>query len=121
MKKKTKTSEFGKRLAYFRKAKGLTQGELGEKVGVSYRVIAYYEGETKYPPSRIIVPLSKALGITTDELLGVKKTKNDFDPRNASLWRKLKVVENLPKKDQKAILHYIEMVTKNREVDQKSM
>jgi transcriptional regulator with XRE-family HTH domain len=57
MKKENSMSDFGKRLAYYRKARGLTQGELGEKVGVSYRVIAYYEGETKRPPARLIVPL----------------------------------------------------------------
>jgi transcriptional regulator with XRE-family HTH domain len=120
MKKETAISEFGKRLAYYRKARGLTQGELGEKVGVSYRVIAYYEGETKYPPARLIVPLARTLGITTDELLGIKETKKDFDIRNAALRRKLKVVESLPKKDRKAILHYINMVAKNRGLNQKA-
>jgi len=31
-------NDFGKKLADFRKAKGLTQKELGEKIGVSNRV-----------------------------------------------------------------------------------
>jgi len=120
MKNKTNKSEFGKRLTYYRKAKGLTQAELGEKVGVSYRVIAYYEGETQYPPARLIVPIAKALEISTDELLGMKESKTDFDPENSALRRNLKLVERLPKTDQKAILHYIKMIAKNRKVDQKS-
>lgn len=120
MKKKTNISEFGKRLARLRKAKGLTQAQLGDLVGVSNRVIAYYEKETKYPPARLIVPLAKALGVSTDELLGIKETKTDFDPAKAALWRKLKVVETLPQIDQKAILHYIKTIAKNRQADQKA-
>jgi transcriptional regulator with XRE-family HTH domain len=120
MKKKTTVNGFGRRLAYYRKAKGLTQQALGESVGVSNRVIAYYEGETDYPPAHLIVPLATALGITTDELLGIAKTKSNFDPQNAALWRRLKIVEELPRKDQKAILHYITMVANNRGINQKT-
>lgn len=120
MKKTSNTSEFGKRLARLRKAKGLTQSQLGDLVGVSYRVIAYYEKETQYPPSRLIIPLATALGVSADELLGIKETDSDFDPAKAALWRRLKVVETLPQTDQKAILHYIKTIAKNREADQKS-
>ena len=120
MKGKTTINGFGERLAYYRKAVGLSQKDLGEKVGVSNRVIAYYEGETNYPPAHLIVPLARTLGITTDELLGVKETKKDFDTRNASLMRKLRLVESLPKSDQKAIIHYITMTAKNRGLNQRS-
>jgi transcriptional regulator with XRE-family HTH domain len=120
MKKKSNTSEFGKRLTRLRKAKGLTQAQLGDLVGVSNRVIAYYEKETQYPPSRLIIPLAKALEVSSDELLGMKEVKIDFDPDKAALWRKLKVVEALPQIDQKAILHYIKTIAKNREIDQKT-
>ena len=119
MKKKTTTSEFGKRLTDFRKAKGLTQKELGEKVNVSNRVIAYYEKETDYPPAHLIVPLAGALNVTTDELLGRIKPKKDIDTRNAALWKKLKVLETLPQKDKKAILHYIDMIVKNQQLNKK--
>ena len=122
MKRKTTIDGFGKRLASYRRAKGLTQHALGEKVGVSNRVVAYYEGETDYPPAHLIVPLASALGISTDELLGMSESKEDFGPANAALWRKLKLVESLSKRDQKAILHYIDMIAQtrglNREVGQ---
>jgi len=51
MKQTSTIEDFGKRLSDLRKALGLTQKQLGEKVGVSNRVIAYYEGETDYPLS----------------------------------------------------------------------
>jgi transcriptional regulator with XRE-family HTH domain len=120
MKKASNKSEFGKRVARLRKAKGLTQAQLGELVGVSNQLIAYYEKETRYPPSRLIVPLAKALGISADELLGIKEAKTEFNPAKAALWRKLKVVENLPQIDPKAILHYIKTAANNRQADQKA-
>ena len=101
-------------------AKGLTQQTLSEKIGVSGRVIAYYESETDYPPAHLIVPLAQALEVTTDELLGVSGSKEDLDPQNAALWRKLKVIEKLPPKDQKAVLHYINMIIKARGINQKA-
>lgn len=120
MKKNSNSSEFDERLARYRKAKGLTQAQLGDFVGVSYRVIAYYEKETQYPPSRLVVPLAKALGVSSDERLSIKEAKTDFDPDKAALWEKLKGVGSLPQIDQKAILHYIKTIAKNREADQKA-
>ena len=35
-------------------------------------------------------------------------------------WRKLKIIEDFPQIDQKAILHYIKTIAKNREADQKA-
>jgi transcriptional regulator with XRE-family HTH domain len=113
--KQTSTIEgFGKRLADLRKAMGLTQKELGERVGVSNRVIAYYEGETDYPPAHLIEPLAKALKVSSDELLGLKRIKQQLNPEHAALWRRLKKIEALPKRDQKALLHYLDaLVSKN--------
>ncbi|MEW6068543.1 MAG: helix-turn-helix transcriptional regulator [Nitrospirota bacterium] len=105
-------TDFGKRLAALRKEQGLTQTQLGEKVGVSCRVIAYYEGETNYPPAHLIEPLAKALNVSTDELLGVKALKQQRDPQHAALWRRLKKIESLPKRDQKALLHYLDALVK---------
>ena len=110
MKKNSTALDFGKRLAKFRRAKGLTQQDLGDNVGVSRRVIAYYEGETNYPPAHLIVPLSKALGVSSDELLGMKQTQELRSPEFASLWRKLKVVETFNEQDKKAVLHYVKTI-----------
>jgi transcriptional regulator with XRE-family HTH domain len=112
MKRESTIKDFGKRLADLRKAAGLTQKQLGKKVGVSYWIIAYYEGETNYPPAHLIAPLAKALRVSTDELLGIKNIKQQRDPQLAALWRRLKKIETLPKKDQKALLHYLDALVK---------
>ena len=100
--------DFGKRLAKIRKSRGLTQTELGEKVGVSYRVIAYYEGETDQPPGSLIVDLSRVLDVTTDELLGVKPYKQETDPKTARLMKRLKRITELSPANQRSVLRHLE-------------
>jgi transcriptional regulator with XRE-family HTH domain len=111
--------DFGKRLANMRKASGFTQQQLGEKVGVSKRVIAYYEGETDYPPTHLIATLAKALSVSTDELLGLKQTKETLSPNLASLWRRLKVIENFSEKEKKSVLQYVEIIAEKHKPQQK--
>ena len=120
MKREPTTINFGKRLATLRKAAGLTQQQLGDQIGVSRRVIAYYEGETNYPPAHLILPLAEALKVSTDELLDANKTKQLLDPKFASLWRKLKVLEALPDRDRKAVMHYVEALAEKNKTHSKT-
>lgn len=72
--KKTKSGNnqsFGQRLAQIRKAKGLSQGELGARIGISQRIMHHYENKAEYPPTGKIIELTQALDINVDELLGV--------------------------------------------------
>ena len=112
MKRPSTIQGFGKRLATMRKVAGLTQKQLGEKIGVSNRVVHYYETETNHPPAHFIEPLASAFKVSTDELLGIKSVKQQLDTQHAALWRRLKAVETLPKRDQKALLHYLDALTK---------
>lgn len=112
MKTNSTIKNFGKRLTELRKAKGLTQTELGNKIGVSKRVLSYYEGVSKYPPTHLIVPMAKTLHVSTDELLGVKGIKPQLDPEYAALWRRLKKAENLSIRDRKALLRVLDALVK---------
>lgn len=109
MKKKT-TEAFGDRLAKIRKSRGLTQTELGDKVGVTLRVISYYENESGQPPGSILADLSKVLDVSVDELLGVKPVKSKSDPKKARLRKRLMKAERLSPTDQRAVLKYIDML-----------
>jgi len=62
-------ADFGTRLVALRKAARLTQEELATRIGVSRRVIAYYEGETEYPPTHILPRLAEVLGVSLGKLL----------------------------------------------------
>ena len=71
--KKRPDSDFGKRLVALRRARGLTQVQLAEAIGATQRAISYYETEASYPPAPVVVDLARGLGVTTDELFGLKK------------------------------------------------
>lgn len=96
---------FGPRLARLRKSRGLTQAELGDKVGVSYRMIAHYERVDAQPPGAILPDLARALGVTTDTLLGLEPLNEEADPKTARLLKRLQRVQELPAPDQRALLN----------------
>lgn len=62
----------GKRIAMLRKEKGLTQEQLAEKVGVSAQAVSKWENDQSCPDITLLPLLADILGVTVDELLGVK-------------------------------------------------
>lgn len=56
-----------------RKAHGMSQEELGEKLGVSRQTISKWEGGTAYPDMLNLMTISDFFGITTDELINGKE------------------------------------------------
>lgn len=61
--------KIGKLIAELRKKQGLTQQDLGDKVGVGFKAVSKWECGTTLPDITIINEVSKILGISTDELL----------------------------------------------------
>jgi transcriptional regulator with XRE-family HTH domain len=108
--KKYGETRFGERLQTIRKARGLTQVELAATAGTTQRAISYYETEAGFPPAPAVIDLAKALGVTTDELLGAKAPKverlND-DSETRRLWKRFQQVATLPERDQKAVIRLI--------------
>ena len=56
-----------------RKAKGLTQVELAEKLFVSEKTISKWECGKGFPDTSLVLPLCEVLGISANELLSGKK------------------------------------------------
>ena len=100
-------ASFGKRLAALRRGAGYTQQELADALNVTRRMIAYYEGETEYPPAALLPDLAQALRVSTDELLGVKPVKQTVKV-NRRLQRRVQQFDQLPKRDQEALLRTID-------------
>ena len=59
----------GESIRHHRKRLSLTQLELAQRVGVSVQAISKWETSTGLPDIAMAVPLARALGTTTDELL----------------------------------------------------
>ena len=60
----------GEIIRELRKQQKITQEELAEQIGVTPQAISRWERDVGYPDITQIVPLSKALGVSTDEILG---------------------------------------------------
>lgn len=62
---------FGDRLRKLREEAGLTQAELGQTIGVSDRVVGYYEANDRFPKKpETLQKISEVFNVSTDFLLG---------------------------------------------------
>ena len=59
----------GKQILALRKIKGMTQNELGEKLGVSFQAVSKWERGETLPDTAILPDLADALETTADNLL----------------------------------------------------
>lgn len=62
---------FGDKIKQLREQYGMTQNELGKLIGVSDRVLGYYEANERFPRKQeIIVKLANVFNVSVDYLLG---------------------------------------------------
>jgi transcriptional regulator with XRE-family HTH domain len=112
---------FGARLASLRKAAGYTQQQLADEIGVSRRMVAYYETESEHPPANLLVDLARVLNTSTDELLGLTDAKRNkptaISPR---LERRVKQIERLAPKSKQQLLGLIDTFIAAEQVKRKA-
>lgn len=63
----------GKRIAMFRKEKGLKQEELADLVNLSPQAISKWENDQTCPDISLLPELARIFGVTVDELLSGKQ------------------------------------------------
>jgi len=102
----------GKRLARLRREHGLTQKELAEKVGVTRSVIMDYERNKNHLYDEVIIRISIAFGISSDELLGLKQTPQKEYPSKLKIIKRLQKIEKLPINKQKKVLENLDIYLK---------
>ena len=71
------TAKIGAFLASLRKEKGLTQEQLGEKMGVSNKTVSRWETGNYLPPVEMLQQLSSFYGITINEILSGERLSED--------------------------------------------
>ena len=99
------TQQFGKFIAEQRKAKGYTQKELAEKLGVTDKAISRWENGHGYPDIVLLEPLAKELEITVVELMHSKRNDSaDFAPQKVD----------------EAISNAIDITISNRKLERKT-
>ena len=71
----TERERMALRLIEYRKRIGMSQVEFSKKLGKAQSVVCAWEKGQTSPDSDMIVPISKVLGITPNELCGQADTK----------------------------------------------
>ena len=104
MKGEQEIYDFGVRLKKLRKENGLTQKEVGARLGVTAHTIGTYENNSKVPPISRLVKLANLYRTSTDFILG----QTD---------KQIICVDDLPMSKQEMI---VEIVSAIREEHQKS-
>jgi len=103
-------TEFSHRLAErivaMRKAKGMTQTDVANKLGIAQQSYARYEaGQRRFPVS-IMPTLADALDTSVEELLGIEAKGKPG--RTSKLEKRFEKIRGLPKKDQQFILEMLD-------------
>ena len=117
-KKVPPSSPFGERLLALRRERGLTQTQLAEMIGSSQRAISSYETVAEFPPTSVVVEIAHALGVSADDLLGVRTPKSRRsiadEPEVRRLWKKFQLVLALPEKDRRAVIRLVNSLVATR-------
>jgi len=104
-----KRTPFGMRLSLARKARGLSQFDLGIKAGLSQRTIVRYERDFLGPSIKAINKIAKALNVSTNFLLGGSTSRTNKGDVKPYLLKHFNMLQELPPKEQKKILDMIEI------------
>lgn len=105
----------GARLSRLRKAVGLTQVELADRVGIIQALVSAHELDKLKLSAEMAVRYAKVLKVSTDELLGLKLSKRMNGRLSLKLVRRLQGIETLPPVQQKALLRTIDAFLKSAE------
>lgn len=100
----------GARIARLRREKGLTQAELATALDVSQPVVSDYENEVIKLSGETIIQLARILGVSADEILGLEKPSRAAGGsiKNRRIFRQLRSIDRLPKRDQEALARTID-------------
>ena len=69
--------KIGKFIAELRKEQGLTQEQLGEKIGVTNKTVSRWETGTYLPPADVLLSMSELFSISINEILSGKRLSEE--------------------------------------------
>jgi len=97
-----------RKLRELRTRRGLTQVELAGKVGIDQTLFSAYERGTLRLHGAMVAALAKALRAPSDELLGLKETKDNGLIKDRRFLRRLERIDKLPNRDRQLLLGTID-------------
>jgi transcriptional regulator with XRE-family HTH domain len=113
---------FGERLASLRKAAGFTQVELAAKLGISQRMVAYYESPDATPPANLLAQIASTLGVSIDELFGRVASKRPLVKQegDSRLRRRLLAIDKLDVVEKRQVLQLLDAFIERGQLKRKA-
>lgn len=99
--------KIGQFIAEIRREKGLTQGQIGEKLLVSDKAVSKWECGNGLPNVSLMMPLCDILGINLNELLSGEYVSEEGYRKRAE-ENIIKIIEEREKSQQKSVLTILE-------------
>jgi len=104
---------FGQRLAAARKAKGITQRELADRLNTTREMVDYYERRAVNPALEVVRGCAKALNVPMIDLLGSEDHENNGRKKRGSgptgkMRRLFEAASQLPRSQQEKLTAIIE-------------
>ncbi|MDQ3256473.1 MAG: helix-turn-helix domain-containing protein [Acidobacteriota bacterium] len=101
---------FGRRLAVLRRGKGLSQRELGARLGVPRETVDYYERRALNPTLDVIERVAEALEVSPAQLIGDDAAPLKVSRKAGPTGKVQKVFEDvsrLPRRQQEKIVEFV--------------
>jgi transcriptional regulator with XRE-family HTH domain len=111
---------FGVRLAQLRKQAGLTQTALAQEIGISQRMMAYYEGPTAFPPATLLPTIARVLNVSIETLLGTETAKRKSKAVDTRMQRRLQQIATLPPEERRQIMQLVDAFIERGQLKRRS-
>lgn len=108
-------TELGQRIARFRKAKGLTQTQLAEHLGIAQQTLAHYERGSLRIAVALLKPLARVLEVSIEELLGDPAPAAKKRGPRSRLHRQVEQISQMPRSKQKFIGEMLEALIQQQQ------
>jgi len=92
-------------MAAARKARGLTQVQLAETLGVSQQRIDHYERRVKKPDIGFVAEIAKVLDVTIAHLIGEEPKQT---PAPSALEKRMARIRSLSRKEQEVVFKMLD-------------
>jgi transcriptional regulator with XRE-family HTH domain len=100
----------GSRVAQLRKEHGLTQTQLGERLGITQQMVASYEIGRRRIPASMLPQLAQIFVVGMDELIGQPSSNRAKRGPTPKLQQHIEAISQLPKPKQRFVLEMLETV-----------
>jgi transcriptional regulator with XRE-family HTH domain len=99
-----------KRIKKIRKQKGLSQTELGKRIGVSQQVISNYERNIREPDIETLLKIAGALEVSL-EMLVIEKPIKPENMTSRALQKRFERIKKLSPEKQKAFMTFVDALS----------